>query len=148
MRESPSRYGGIASALVLGIGMLLVAYNLPPERYERAVFMKWTGGIALGLGLLALAIILSPTVTGKLLFLAIGFLIYSGIFSYLAASNEITGNANYFAPRGFRGLRCEPVTRDSSPTKFRSATNELWEGSGLFLGFSIVGFILYRKFDD
>jgi hypothetical protein len=112
--------------------------------------MRWIGAVALVLGLVGTAVTLSQTAARKALFVGIGTMIYTGFLAYNAASNEFTGTANYYYLRGMDkfSLWSEAVTRDASPAKFRSATNELWELSGLCLGVSLISFILYRKLDD
>jgi hypothetical protein len=150
MKESPSAYGGVAAVLVLGIGLLIVGFNLPPEQYDRAVAMRWIGAVAVVLGLVGTAVTLSKTTAHKALFVGIGTMIYAGFLAYNAASSELSGTAHYFHQPDYLGfsLQGEAVTRDASPAKFRSATNDLWELSGLCLGFSLISFILYRKLDD
>jgi hypothetical protein len=145
--RSPSAFGGIAAVMVLGVGSLIVAFNLPPEMHDRAVSMVHAGVFTLAVGVFAMGIILSPTQAGKCLVIAIGAIICSGILAYYAASNEWTGRAVYHEGWG-RGARSEPVTRDASPVKFRQATNFLWGVGGLCLGVSIIVFTLYRKVDD
>ena len=134
MKESPSRYGGIAAVLVFGIGLL-------------AIGKIWVGVGVLAIGALVMAIALSPTAAGKALFVAIGALALCGVLAYNAASNEITGQATYHHGLG-RGSRSEPVTREASPAKFREATNLLWGWSILSLLAGAVAFTLSRKFDD
>ncbi len=112
--------------------------------------MKWTGAVALVLGLVVMAVTLSQTPAHKVLFISIGAMIYAGFLAYNATSNELTGTANYYHLRGMDkfSMWSEAVTRDASPVKFRSATNDLWELSGSCLGIALISFILYRKFDD
>ena len=134
IRESPSKYGGIAAVFVLGVGGLLVGKT-------------WIGIEALALGLFALTIALSRTLGRKLLWVAIAAIIVGGILFYSAASNEITGTANHhnFAHKHDPG---EAVTRSASPVKFRQATNLLW-GLGVFcILVSGVCFTFYRALDD
>jgi len=148
MKESPSQYGGIAAVLVLGGGLLIVGFNLPPEQHERAMSLRWTGAFIFLFGLLFMAISLSQRAAFKALFAAIGATICCGVLIYFAASNEITGTATYH--RGFlaKGDKGEAVTREASPAKFRAATNWLWGGSALCFGVAVGGFALYRKLDE
>jgi hypothetical protein len=134
MTESPSRYGGIAAVLVLGIGLL-------------AVGKTWAGVGVLVFGALAMAIALSPSASGKALFAAIGALVLSGVLACQAASNEIGGTATYHHGFGRRS-RSEQVTREASPAKFREATNFLWAGSILCVLAGAIAFGFSRKLDD
>jgi hypothetical protein len=59
MTKSPSRYGGIAVGLVLGIDLLLTGKT-------------WVGIGVLVFGVLAMVIALSPTPSGKALFVSVG----------------------------------------------------------------------------
>ncbi|MDB6111421.1 MAG: hypothetical protein JWR69_3171, partial [Pedosphaera sp.] len=106
----------------------------------------WLGVAALGLGTVAMAITLAPTLAGKAFFAASGALICSGVVAYHATSNEFTGKAVYHEWVGL-GSTSEPVTRESSPVKFRQATNLLWGVSGLCLMIAAAGFLFYRAFD-
>jgi hypothetical protein len=134
MTEGPSRYGGIAAVLVLGIGLL-------------AVGKMWAGIGVLVFGSIAMAIALSPSASGKALFAVIGFVILSGVLGVRAASNEISGNAIYHHGFGRRS-RSEQVTRDISPAKFREATNFLWAGSIICVLAGAIAFRFSRKLDD
>jgi hypothetical protein len=135
MNGCPSRYGGVAAVLVLGIGLL-------------ALGKTWLGVGVLVAGILAMAITLSPGASGKALFVAIGALILGVVLGYKAASNEATGTAVYHYPRGVRTDPSEEVTRAGSPAKFREATNLLWTGSVLAMTGAAVAFCFYRKLDD
>jgi hypothetical protein len=148
MKESPSAYGGIAAVLVLGLGLLIVGLSLPPERHEQAVGMRWAGAVALVLGLVVMAVTLSQTPARKALYAAIGAMVYTGFFAYNAASNEITGTATYHLHVLAKGDKAEAVTRDTSPVKFRKATNFLWGGSGVCLGIAVIGLALNRKLEE
>ena len=145
--RNPSAFGGIAAVMVLGVGSLIVAFNMPPEMHGQAVAMRDTGALALGVGIFAMGIVMSSSSAGKCLVTAIGTIIVSGILAWQAAGNESTGQAVYRNGWG-RGTKYELVTREASPVKFRQATNFMWGVSGLFLGASIISFVLYRKIDD
>ena len=145
--RSPSAFGGIAAVMVLGVGCLIVAFNLPPDMHDRAVAMMHTGVFALALGMFVMGLALSPTLAGKCLVIAIGAIMCGGILAYHAASNEWTGQAVYHEGWG-RGATSEPVSKKTSPVKFRQATNLLWGVGGLFLGVSIISFLIYQKADE
>jgi hypothetical protein len=132
MNESPSRYGGVAAVMVLGVGMLLVG--------------KTAVGIAiLGVGVLAMAIMLAPSASGKALFASIGALICGAAIAYVAASNEITGTATY--QPGTRGPS-KIVTRQDSPAKFREVANFRWAMSGVSLVVGVAGIVFCGRFGD
>jgi hypothetical protein len=147
MKEKPA-YGGIAAVLVLGVGLLTVGLSLPPERHEQAAAMKWTGAVALVLGLVLMAVNLSQTPARKALYAAMGAMIYTGFFAYNAAANELTGTATYHRYFLAKGDKAEAVTRDTSPVKFRKATNFLWGGSGVCLGIAVISLALNRKLEE
>src|ERR1039457_7210779 len=107
MRESPSKYGGIAAVLVLGTGLLIVGFNLPPEQHARAVEMRWTGAYISVFGLLFMAIALSGSAALKALFVAVVATICCGTFIYLATSNEIAGTATYHRSLFLKGDKGE-----------------------------------------
>jgi hypothetical protein len=132
MVEGPFKYGGIAALMVFGVGLLLVG-------------KIWPGLGVLGFGGLVMAVTFLPSTTGKVLSVAVGALIASGVFAYLAASNEVTGTATYQS--GIRGSLVT-VTRQASPAKFREVTNLRWGISGFCLLASVVGFVLCRKFEE
>jgi len=148
MKGSPSRYGGIAAVLVLGLGLMIVGFNLASEKHEQAVTMRWAGAVVLIFGLLVMAIILSQTPGRKALIAAIGAMIFSGFFAYYAASNEISDTASYHRDFLAKGDRVEAVTRDAAPVKFRKATNYLWAGSGFCLGIAIISFTFHCKLEE
>lgn len=134
MFNSPSRYGGIAAVLVLGIGLLAVG--------------KVGAGIGvLILGSVVLAAALSEDASSKAFFVAIGALLLSGLLGYQAIRNEVTGTATYHQSFGRSG-RSEEVTREAAPAKFREATNFLWAGCILGAVGGAIGFHFYRKLDD
>jgi hypothetical protein len=148
MRGSPSQYGGIAAVLVLGVGLLIVGFNMPPEQHERAIELRWTGAFISVFGLLVMGISLSQTLALKALFVAIGATIGCGTFIYLAASNEISGTATYHSSFLAKDDKGEVVTRVSAPEKFRAATNVWWGGGALCFGVSVIGFTIYRKIGE
>src|SRR6266571_997688 len=68
----------------------------------------------------------SPLTRRNALILVILLITTGGFTTYRALSNEITGKAVYSTSK----FSHEEVTRDSSPTKFRRATNMAWGWSG------------------
>ncbi len=118
--------------MLLGIGLLLMGKT-------------WAGIGVLGFGIFVLAIALSPPAVAALL-LVIGALLFSGVLAYHAASNEFTGKAVYYSMG--RGTRGEPVTRESSPDKFRRATNVLWAMSGFGFMAAAACFTFHRKVNE
>ena len=133
--EGPSRYGGIAAVLVFGIGLL-------------AIGRTQAGICVLFFGVVVMSIALAPNAAAKLSFLSIAAVILTSVFIYWASSAEITGKAIYHEPIRFRkGWTSEPVTREGSPVKFRTAANYLWAGSGLSAAAAIVAFRFARKLD-
>ena len=71
--------------MVLGVGCLIVAFNLPPDMHDRAVAMMHTGVFALALGMFVMGLALSPTLAGKCLVIAIGAIMCGGILAYHVA---------------------------------------------------------------
>jgi hypothetical protein len=145
MKESPSHHAGIAALLVFGLGLLLVSFNLPPDHQEQALSLRWTGALVSVLGFLVMGLALSQSPPRKALFVAVAAIIYSGALAYHAAIHEITGTATYYHNILSKGDRGEPVSRETSPAKFRKATNLLWGGSGLFLGITVLSLAYYRR---
>jgi hypothetical protein len=88
------------------------------------------------------------------LLFAIGGIILSGSFGYLAISGEITGktfaydaHANHAASiRGRGGF--VSILHDSSPAEFRQANNFFWGMSGFCILAAVVGIVFYRGLDD
>jgi hypothetical protein len=127
-----SRYAGAVAVIVFGVGLLIAG--------------RIGAGLAvLGIGILALSVMLASSVSAKASFLAVGTLICFRVFAYRAASNEITGRASY--QPGFRGAIIT-VTRTNSPSLFRQVTNWNWAVSGFCLIVSAGGFVYARKADD
>ncbi len=90
----------------------------------------------------------SPTHVRRVaLAVVLGGLLVCGLNAYRAASNEVTGKAVYSIGTRRTG-RSEHVTRESSPDKFRQATNFIWVSSVFWLMVSIGAFLFYRKIDD
>jgi hypothetical protein len=114
MLGSSSRYGGNAAVFVFGIGLL-------------ATGKRWAGVGILVFGVLAITTALLNSGSVKVLLVAIGAFLLSGVLGYKAASNEVNGTATYHTSLGLRGDRTEHGTREVSPDKFREATNFLWE---------------------
>jgi hypothetical protein len=75
----------------------------------------------------------------------IAAVIYGGAFAYFAASSEITGKTVFYHHLFSRGPQGEPVTRESSPMKFREATDYKWAASAACLGIGTVAFLSRRK---
>ena len=73
------------------------------------------------------------------------FSLISALYGYGAISAEITGNAIY---RNGGLHSAEKITRDDSPAKFRSATDQNWAASGVAAILAIVFVVLWRKIDD
>jgi len=112
-----------------------------------AIGKFWIGLGVLVFGLLAGAIAILPDPAAKALFAGIGGMILGVVLGYQAASNGINGTATY--RRGFgRHGRSEPVTRETSPAKFRAATNFLWGGTIFSIGGAVAAFYFARKFHD
>ena len=133
--EGPSRYGGIAAVLVFGIGLLAIG------RTQAAIGVLF-------FGVVVMVITLAPNAAAKLSFFSIAAVIVCSVFTYWAASAEITGRAVYHAPKPFsKRWTSETVTREGSPVKFRTAANYLWAGSGLCAAAAIVAFRYARKLD-
>jgi len=78
----------------------------------------------------------------RLLVVTIAAVIYSGTFAYFAASSETSGKTVYY--HNLRG-RGEPVTRESSPVKFRESVDYKWVASAACLGIGTVAFFSRRK---
>jgi hypothetical protein len=79
--------------------------------------------------------------------LAVGGIILSGVFGYLAISGEITGKtfAHRFHPGQLRGGEYFiAVLRDSSPNEFRNANNLFWGMSGLSILVAGIGIYFFR----
>jgi hypothetical protein len=144
MNERLLKFEGVAAALVLSLGLLITGVSMPPG-HDLAGVMRWMGAIGLVFGLVMMAVMMSQSPARKMLFIAIGAMIYAGFFVYNAASNEITGTATYHSNVLWWGDMREAVTRDISPVKFRKVTNYLWSGGGLCFGISLVSFTLSRK---
>ena len=88
------------------------------------------------------------------LFFAIGGIVLSVFFGYLAISGEITGktfcydeHANPGATIRHRGaFVC--VSRGSSPTEFRRGNNFFWAFSGFSIVAAVVGIYFFRGIDN
>ena len=132
MSGNPSKYAGPAAVMVFGVGLLIKGDILG-------------GLVVLGAGILVLAIVWAPTLVSRAFFLAIGALVCSGVFVYRAASNEISGTAQY-SP-GIRG-RSITITRADAPAKFRELTNQNWAIGGCCLMVGGIGLMYCRKLDD
>ena len=136
--------GGLAAVFVFGAGNLIVAFSLPPEMHERAVSMMYLGFTTLAVASFLLAVALARNTSTKFLLWSLATMTCAGMLAYHAARNEITGTATYHASFG-KHSTAEAVTRDSSPAKFRVATNLLWGAGIVCLGVAAVTFTCYRK---
>jgi len=120
--------------MVLGVGLI-------------AIGRTWIGiAIILYAGIM-FGISMSPTETGKAFFINLGAIICAGLFAYNASTDEFTGKAVYITWLG-RHPTSEAVTRESSPVKFRQATNLLWAGGICAFGVAAISFIYYRRSDE
>ena len=81
----------------------------------------------------------------RLLVVTIAAVIYGGALAYFAVASEISGKSVYYPHMFSRELLEEPVTRESSPSKFRVSTNYKWAGSAVCLGSDAVTFFGRRK---
>jgi hypothetical protein len=123
-------FGIVSGALFLMMGRILAGLSL------------WS------LVALFLAYALPRRLSTRLLGVTIAAVIYSCAFAYFAASSEITGKAVYYHQLFSRGPRGEPVTRESSPVKFREATDYKWAASVACLGIGTAAFLSRRKSDN
>ena len=83
---------------------------------------------------------LARSFSARLLVVTIVAVIYGGALAYFAAASEISGKGIYYHDMFSRLPRAEPVTRESSPVKFRTATNYKWAGSAVCFGIAAVTF--------
>jgi hypothetical protein len=146
IKSNPSQYAGLAAVFVFGVGLLIVGFNLPVERYDQAVSMRWTGAFVLVFGLAVLAFSIFGNRISQPLFFSVVAAICSAYLVYSAARSEITGKTVYH--HNFLGRtrsRKEPVTRDAAPTMFREATNVRWGLGAACALASIAAFVYYRK---
>jgi hypothetical protein len=139
MSKKPTRFGPYIIGVLFGI-------------VTGSLFLM-TGRILAGLSMwslvaLFLAYALPRRLSTRLLGVTIAAIIYSGAFAYFAASSEISGKAVYYHQLFSRGPRGEPVTRESSPVKFREATDYKWAASVVCLGIGAVAFLSRRKSDN
>jgi hypothetical protein len=74
--------------------------------------------------------------------------IVAAINACRAVHNEFTGAAIYHRQTGYRHWTSEPVMRESSPDKFRSATNSIWAMTGAAAALAVIGVVYFRKLDD
>jgi hypothetical protein len=147
MYKGPGEYAGLAAVFVFGVGMLIVGFSLPATRHDQAISMRWTGVTVLTIGILAMSIMLAPTLSARMVVMSLGIALLSGAFAWHAASNEWTGKAFYHHGVG-KSSWVEFVTRRGAPEKFREATNFLW-GASLFCAMAGFGcFWCSRKADD
>jgi hypothetical protein len=134
LNQTSFRFAGVAAMLVFAIGLF-------------AIGKFWIGLGVLVFGLLAAAIATTASLSARALFGGVGGVIVGVVLGYQAASNEINGIATYHHRFGRHSLR-ESVTRQSSPVKFREATNSLWAGSVFCITGAAAAFYLARKLDD
>lgn len=146
MTDSPSKYGGVATTFVFGVGLLIVGFSLPVEKHDQAVSMRWGGALVLAFGVVTIMIQAGRLSAALAASVVVTICTVALVFS--AARSEITGGAVYhhnFLMR--RGWRTEPVTRQEKPEMFREATNVRWGLSILCAATSIGSFWFYRKSD-
>ena|ERR1700761_1703634 len=110
--------------------------------------MRWGGVGVLLTGIFALTLVISQSPARKALIITLAAIVYGGIIGYNAASNERTGTARYHHNYFSKSDRGEPVTREASPVKFRTATNALWVTSSVCLCVAVVSFVCYGKLRD
>jgi hypothetical protein len=113
-----------------------------------ALFLK-NGRVLAGLSIWSLVVLfigyaLPRRLSARLVVVTIAAVIYGGVFAYFAAASEISGKAVYYHDVLSRELEAEPVTRESSPVKFREATNSKWVASVVCLGIGTVTFLRRR----
>ena len=129
---------------VLGVGLLIVGFNLPAERHAQAVSMRWTGALVLAFGLFAMVI--QTGWISRALVVSLAATICTAALAFSAGRSEITGRAVYHHNFLMRhGWRTEPVTRQEKPEMFREATNVRWTLSIVCAAVSIGSFVFYRK---
>ena len=131
MREGPSHYAGVAAALFFAVAMFFL------------------GRIVEGISILAFAVLwlalaLSPEWSTRALIIGIAAFIGSGLFAWKAIANERTGTAVYTLGFG-RGATHEQVTRESSPEKFREATDLIWGFSVISAAVGVAAVLFYKK---
>ena len=125
MKDSPSKYGGLAAVFVFGVGLLIVGFNLPAERHAQAVSMRWGGAFVLAFGVVA--IMIQTGWLSRALVVSVAVTICTVALVFSAARSEITGGAVYHHNFLMRhGWRTERVTRQENPKMFREATNVRW----------------------
>ena len=132
MNGNLSKYGGPVAVMVFGTGLLITGETL-------------RGLAVLGAGILAIAVVCSPTVASRTFFLALGALVCGGVFAYRAASNEISGTVKYLP--GIRG-KSITVTRTDSPAKFRELASQNWAIGGGCLVVGGLGLVYCKRLDD
>ena len=134
MREGPSHYAGVVAAFFFALAMFFL------------------GRIVEGICIVAFAVLwlslaLSSEWSTRALIIGIAAFIASGLFAWKATTNERTGNAVYTLGFG-RGATHEQVTRESSPKKFREATNLIWGFSVFSAAVGVAAVLFYKKSDS
>lgn len=138
--------GGLVAVFVFGVGNLIVAFSLPAEMHERAVSMMYLGFTVLAVASFLLAVALCRNLSIKFLLWSITAILCAGMLVYHATHNEVTGTATY--RRFGKHDTAELITRESSPEKFRVATNLLWGAGIICLGVAAITFTFYRKLEE
>jgi len=129
---------------VLGVGLLIVGFNLPAERHAQAVTMRWGGAFVLAFGVIA--IMIQAGLLSRALVVSVVATICTVALFFSASRSEITGRAVYHHNFLMRhGWHTEPVTRQEKPEMFRAATNVRWALSIVGAAVSIGCFVFYRK---
>jgi hypothetical protein len=88
------------------------------------------------------------------LLFAIGGIILSVGFGYLAISGEITGKTFAYDAHANPGASIRgrggfvSILHDTSQVEFRQANNFLWGMSGFCILAAVVGIVFYRGLDD
>ena len=144
MTDSPSKYGGLAAVFVFGVGLLIVGFNLPPERHAQAVAMRWAAACALAFGFLEMMV--QSGRIRRVLVVSVAAMTCAAALFFFAARSEITGRAVYHNNFLMRySWRTEPVTRQDKPQMFRAATNARWALGIVCAAVGIGSFVFYRK---
>lgn len=88
------------------------------------------------------------------LLFAVGGIILSVVFGYLAMSGEITGKTYFYDEHANPGSRIRyrgafvSVSRGISPTEFRHGNNLFWALGGFSIVIAGIGIYFFRGIDD
>ena len=141
MNHSPSKYAGLAAAAVFGVGLMILALNLPAERRPQ------TGALAFMMLFLLFAILLRTGWFNRALVVSLAAMICCVALVFSASRSEITGTTVYYHRFLMKRGWTEAVTRQQKPDMFREATNVRWTLSVLFAAVSVGSFVLYQKLE-